>query len=305
MAEAGALFVLLPHQRRSLLVALGAIAIATAGVWPLLLAQNGASDRTAWIGTTALSTRLEYTVREFAMGQIPPRAALEAAGIVLAVTAVVFGTVRTYRQRSTQVLLGIAVIGGGTPIIMALVGIRDVYLDRNILGIWPCVAAIAAYGLVRLKVVPLVLYSVLCILTAVWAQSDWRYQGLADWKGAVAQLPQQARRDPIAVMPGIQIVVAAIYLHRGELSADELSMPAKSRDLWVIVQPERGPHERAYTAVSAPPLAQLWGTGFRTVGETDYHGFRLIHLHADSPTSVLPVHDVPADNPPALVLRPG
>jgi hypothetical protein len=303
-AEAGALLVLLPQQRRSLLLALGTIAVATAPLWPVVLAQNGAADRTAYIAATPLSTRLEYTVREFTMGMNVPKAALEGAGIALAVAGALFGVVRTYRQRSTQLLLGIAVIGGLVPIMAALVGIRDVYLDRNILGIWICLAALAAYGLVRLKAVPLVVYSAICLLTAIWVQSDWRYQGSPDWKGAVGHLPAQARRDPIAVMPGIQIVVAAIYLHRGELSTDEISTPFRSRDLWVMAQPARGSHQRALNPVPSLPLVQLWGTAFRSVGEIDYRGFRLIHLQANSPTSVLPVHDVPVDNPPAEVLGP-
>ena len=297
--EAGALFVLLPQHRRSLLFALVAIAVATAPLWPLLLSQNGAADRTAYIAATPLSTRLEYMVRQFAMGMNVPRAALEGAGIVVAVGAVLFGVVRTYRSRSTKVLVGIAVVGGGLPTILSLVGIRDVFLDRNILGIWICFAALAAYGLIRLKAVPLIVYSTICVLTVVWTQSDWRYQGSPDWKGAVRHLPQQASRDPIAVMPGIQIVVAAVYLHRGEVSTS-----LKSSDLWVMVQPTRGPHQRALSSVPAPPLAQLWGTAFRTVEEIDYRGFRLIRLHANSPTPVLPVHNVPADNPPALILGP-
>jgi hypothetical protein len=52
---------------------------------------------------------------------------------------------------------------------------------------------------------------------------------------------------------------------------------------------------------------QLWGDGFREVGEADHRGFRVIHLHAAEPTIVppQPAHDGPVSSPDALVLAPG
>jgi hypothetical protein len=85
-----------------------------------------------------------------------------------------------------------------------------------------------------------------------------------------------------------------------------LASAVQTRELWVMVQPERGAGERALTPVADPPLTALWGTAFRAVGEIDYRGFRLIHLRAAAPTTVLPA---PADNgspttPLAFVLAP-
>jgi hypothetical protein len=90
-------------------------------------------------------------------------------------------------------------------------------------------------------------------------------------------------------------------MHRAPLTS-----AVQTRDLWVMVEPERGAGERALTPVANPPLAQLFGTTFRAVGELDYRGFRLIHLHAAAPTTVLPA---PTDNGPpttplAFVLAP-
>lgn len=253
-AETAALLVLLPRQRRQLLLALAAVAAATAPMWPLFLSQSGASNRTAYIAATSLTTRLEYTVREFAMGSNVPTAWLEGAGILLVVGATLFAVARTYRWRSTRVLLAIAVIGAGLPVLLALLGVNDHFLDRNILGIWICLIPLAAYGLTRFKSLPLLAYSVICIVAVIWVQSDWRYQGSPDWGGASVRIQQQAAGDPVAVMPGIELAVAALYLHRSQLSA-----PARTRDLWVMVQPARGPHERvpAITVFSSDLITEI------------------------------------------------
>ena len=125
-------------------------------------------------------------------------------------------------------------------------------------------------------------------------------ESLAQVEG-IQRIEAKARGEPVAVMPGLEFAVAGVYLHRGRLRA-----PIATTDLWVMVQPERGAGERALTPVANPPLAQLWGSQFHAVAEIDYHGFRMIHLQAGSPTSVAPA---PADNglpatPDAFVLAP-
>jgi hypothetical protein len=301
-AETVALLVLFPQQRRILLLALAVTAVASAPLVPLFVSQSGASDRTAYIGASSLTTRLESTVREFSMGSNVPTAWLEGTGIMLVVAAAAFAAARTYRRRSTRVLLAIAVIGGGLPILSALLGVDDHFLSRNILGVWICLIPLAAYGLTRLKSIPLLAYSVICVVAVIWVEGDWRYQGAPDWGGASARIQQRAAGDPVAVLPGIELPVAALYLHRAQLSA-----PAHTSDLWVMVQPARAAHERALNPVPDPPLTQLWGTGFREIGEIDYRGFRLIHLHAAAPTTVLPAppNDGPAVARFALTLAAG
>lgn len=138
--------------------------------------------------------RLEDTVRQFAMGTNVPTAWLEGAGILLVVAGALFAVARRYRWRSTQVLGAIMLIGAGLPILSASVGFDDKFLPRNILGIWICLAPLAAYGLTRLKSIPLLAYSVICFATVLAVQSNWRYQAATDWRGASARVQKQALR---------------------------------------------------------------------------------------------------------------
>ncbi len=299
--EVGVLFVRLPRERRRLLLSLAGVAAATAPLWSVFLAQNDASERTAYIASEPLSGRLEGVVRQFAMGTNVPSAWLEGAGIAVVAAAGLYALLRAWREPSARVLGALALLGAGLPILSALTGIDDKLLARNLLGIWIAVAPFAAYGLTRLRGTPLLLYSVICVATVIAVESNWRYQGQTDWGGASALIQAQARGEPVAVEPGLELQVASLYMHRPPLHS-----ALTTRDLWVMVQPERGAGERALTPVANPPLAALFGTAFQAVGELDYRGFRLIHLHAAVPTTVLPA---PADNGPpttplAFVLAP-
>lgn len=71
-----------------------------------------------------------------------------------------------------------------------------------------------------------------------------------------------------------------------------------------MIEPARGAGERALNPIADPPLTQLWGQQFHDVGELDYRGFRLIQLHANTITTVLPAptYNGPATAPLALVL---
>lgn len=301
IGEVAVLFVTLPDQRRRLLACTAAVAVATAPLWPLFLSQSGSSERTAYIAADPLAGRLESVVRQFAMGTNVPAAWLEGAGILLVVGATLFALARTYRQQATRVLAALALIGAGLPILSALTGIDDHLLPRNILGVWICLAPLAAYGLTRLRSLPLAAYSVICIATVLAVQSDWRYQGSPDWSGASARIRALAGGDPVAVMPGLELAVAGLYLRRAPLPG-----PVRTTDLWAMVQPARGAGQRALNPVPDPPLAQLWGPRFQPVGELDYRGFRLIHLHATVPTIVSPAPSPngPATAPWALLLGP-
>ena len=299
--EVVVLFVKLQNARRALLVCLAAVAAATAPLWSLFLSQSDASERTSYIAAEPLGGRLEGVVRQFAMGTNVPAAWLEGAGIAVVGCAVLFAVLASHRQAPIRALAAVAVIGAGLPILSAITGIDDKLLARNLLGLWICVAALAAYGLVRLRGLPLVAYSVICITTVIAVQSNWRYQAAADWSGASARVEARAHGMPIAVEPGLELAVAGLYTHR-----EPLSSPVATTNLWVIVQPVRGAGERALNPVANPPLAALWGDQFSPVAEIDYRGFRLIHLQSGSPVLVPPA---PASNgspaaPLALVLAP-
>ncbi len=300
-AEAGVLFVMLPRARTRLALCVAGVAAATSPLWSVFLDQSGDSERTAYIATQSLSARLEGVVRQFAMGTNVPTAWLEGGGIAIVVAAAAFAAVATRGERSSRVLGSLALVGAGLPILSALSGIDDHLLARNLLGVWICVAPFAAYGLMRLRGLPLLAYSVICLVAVIAVESNWHYQAATDWRGASARLLAPARGEPVAVEPGLELAVAGLYMHRSALTA-----PLRTSDLWVMVQPERGAHERALTPVANPPLAQLFGSQFRAVGELDYHGFRLIHLHADTPALVPPAppDDGNPQAPLAYVLAP-
>ena len=290
--EVGVLFVALPAARRRLVLCLAGVAAATAPLWPVFLDQSGASDRTAYIAAESLRGRLEGVVRQFAMGTNVPTAWLEGAGIAIVALAVAFALVKTRRRRLMLTLAVLTLAGAGLPILSALTGIDDHLLARNLLGIWICVAPFAAYGLTRLRGVPLLAYSVIALATVIAVQSNWRYQASTDWRGASAHLRKLARGEPVAVEPGLELAVAGLYMHRTPLGA-----PLATRSLWVMVQPVRGAGERALNPVANAPLTQLWGSQFHPVAEIDYHGFRLIDLRAATATVVLPA---PAQNGPPM-----
>ncbi len=301
-AEVVVLFVRLPEARSRLAVAAGAVGLAVLPLWPLFRAQSGASERTAYIAGRPLTGRLEGVVRQLGMGTNVPYAWLEAAGLVLVVGAALYAVGRTGRRESTGVLAALAVGGGGLPILAAVTGVDDHLLPRNIAGIWVCLGALAAYGLTRLRGIPLAAYGAACLAAVLLAQTDWRYQAATDWRGASLKIRAAAAGAPVAVMPGYVIPVAELYLGRRPLAA-----PIETSDLWVMVEPARGAGQRALHPVPDPPFGRLWGPAFRLVGEVDFRGFRLLHLRSAAPAVVGPApagDNGPASAPLALVLGP-
>jgi mannosyltransferase len=300
--EVCVLAVRLPVRERARLAgALAAVAAATIPLWSLFSAQNGDAERTAYIAAEPLRGRLEAIVRQFAMGTNVPAAWLEGAGIAIVALAALYTLWRTHRSESTLVLLAVAAVGAGVPILGAVTKIDDHLLARNVLGVWICLAPLAAYGLLRLRALPLLAYTAIAVATVIAVQGDWRYQGSTDWSGASALIESRAAHEPVAVLPGIELAVAGLYMGRAPLTA-----PVTTRDLWVMVEPARGAGQRALHPVPDPPLAALWGTTLRPVGEVDYRGFRLIHLHSAAPVALTPA---PPDegsptSPTALLLAP-
>jgi len=233
---------------------------------------------------------VEDIVRQFAIGIDVPSAPLEAFGILVVAAAVAIAIVPGMRTATTRTLVAIVVLGAGLPIPTAVTGIDDHLLARNVLGVWVFLAGVAAAGLIRLGGVPLLAYGAACLVTVTLSLSDWRYQGAADWAGAARLLGTTARGEPIAVLLGQNIEVAALYLGRSALTA-----PVSTRDLWVIAEPERSAGSRALGAVADLPL-RAFGAGLRPVGERDRRGFRIVHLQAAAPVTVAPA---PAGTGPA------
>jgi hypothetical protein len=289
------------HTRTRLLISGAAVALLTAPLWPVFLSQTRDPEKTAYIAARSLSSRLEATVRQFAMGTNVPTAWLEGLGIAVAVGGLLVALARVHRMRSLQILLALALFGAGLPIFTALTGIDDHFLPRNVLGVWIGVAGLAACGLMRPRAVPLLAYAAICLVTVLVVQTNWRYRAGPDWNGASSDLRLALAGNPVAVIPGLDLPVGGFYLHRTALDA-----PLRSRTLWVVVEPERGPGQRGLGPVPSPPLEQLWGSQFRPIRELDYRGFRAIELSSPSPATILPrpADDGPVSSPLALVLGP-
>jgi len=254
------------------------IAAAAAPLIPLVTHQNGSEDA-AFIAAIPLRSRLEATVRQFAMGANVPRTWLEAAGLALAVLGLVAGAALALRRREGRILLALAVLACGVPLAMAVLGLEDRFYSRNVVAVLPLVAGVAALGLARARAAPLAVYLALCAVTAVWVATDWRYEQL-DWSAAVARMTAV---DPAAAVlstdPGNAVVVRT-YLGRGPVGG------VRADAVWVAVEPARGPGERALTPVALPPGVLAGLAGFRPVRELDVHGFRLVLLRASAPLAV-------------------
>lgn len=216
------------------------------------------------------------------MGTNVPHAWLEGAGIAIAGAALAVAATRSRRCRSTKTVGLLVLVRAGLPTLTAVSGLADYLLARNIIGVWICLAPRVAYGLTRWRGVLLVLYSGLCLVAVVLVQTNWRYQGSADWRGASARAGPQVRRKPIADLPSTDAPVAALYFGRVP-SAETVS----TSDLWLMVEPARGPHQRALAPVADVSLSQ-WGRELRAISETDYRGFRLIELHSAMPWELSP-----------------
>ncbi len=293
IAEVAVLLWRLPAARGRILawsVAAGALA---APLIPVLAAQTDA--RTDFIGSLALGDRLEQAGRQLAMGPNMPRAWLEAIGLAAAAAGVVAGLLaarRRPRLREPALLAGIAI---GIPLVLSLTDIEDRLLARNLLVAWPCLAALAAVGLLRLRALPLALYVAAGVAAIVWIEGDWHYQN-PDWRGAARALPETAAIVPVAAFPALNAPVAAVYLNRHQVRG-----PVVTNVVWLAIEPAR---------IDRRALAPVWSgarvpPGFTLGGGRTYRGFRLVELRARAPAGVARQalgRDVLGD-PPALLVR--
>jgi uncharacterized membrane protein len=269
-------------ERRALLGSALVTVLLALPLLPLFLEQRTNPARTAWIGQRPLVDRIEQAVREHAMGPNVPWTALEAAGLAVAIAAFVGGLVLAARAgRQARPLIVLAASGVGLPLVGSVTGVADYFFARNLLTTWIALAAVAAFTLVRLRAVPLVVYVALTSATALAIENDWRYQN-ADWRGAVANLRTTAGRSPVVVYPGLQAPVASLYLRRERGMAR-----AHPDDAWVMVEPARV-GDRELRPVPGTPPPGVPGPRFEHATASEYHGFRLVRLRAREPATVDP-----------------
>lgn len=285
LAEVVVLLWLRRDAWRGTLLAAGAAVLAVLPLAGLLREQTG-DDRAAFIAGSGLAGRLEQTARQFAAGPNVPRAWLEAVALALALVVLAGGAWLTARRArreddGARALLALAAVALGVPLALAALGVYDRFNVRNVLFLWPLVAALAAPALLRLRGAPLAALLALGIATTLWTQTSWPYEN-ADWHGAIARVEARAPDQPVIALTPLGEPVAALYLHRAPVAA-----PLATRHVWLVVEPARSAGRRDLHAVDAPLVASLLAA-FPQQRETRLHGFRLIALSAPAPVTLDP-----------------
>src|SRR5205085_5008936 len=134
-AEICVLWWRLPRMRLGVAVWSAIAVVLSAPVLSVLAAQT--DSRTDHIGKLSLTSRVTNAARQFAMGPNVPRAALEGAGLALAAGGLAVGLVIAARRlRDGRVLLVLAAVSLGLPLVLAVTRIGDRFLVRNVLIAW-------------------------------------------------------------------------------------------------------------------------------------------------------------------------
>lgn len=271
--------ILLWRRRSERLATLGwllAVAICTAPLVPLVSSQAN-SERAAFIEAESLSNRVLMTIRQFGMGSNVPRAWLEGAGLALWCLAVGFGALVAIRRGGgTRLLLLLAAISVGLPLLLSVTGIEDRFYARNVIVAVPIVGALAAPTMLKMRGAPLVVYVTLALLASVWVATNWRYQQ-ADWRDAISRVEAADSSAPVIAVTQLSAPVASVYLQRGA------SSPAGviTKSAWIVVEPIRGAHDRALAPAPVPSIP-----GFRAVRTLSSHAFQLILVQASVPIRI-------------------
>jgi hypothetical protein len=277
-AEAIVLLVALPRARLATVAWTSLLVLCLVPLVPLATSQAG-DERAEFIAGIPLATRLSETVRQFAMGPSVPRTSLEAAGVALFCLAVGAGAVMAARSREgPRVLLALAVIVFGAPLIAAALGIEDRFYARNVIVVAPLAAALAAPALLRLRAAPLVIYLVLATVASLWVATDWRYEQV-DWKGALARAEAIDRGAAVVAVTRVDAPVVEAYLARQPTSAAAVV----ATRAWIVVEPVRAAGHRYLDPAPVPDLP-----GFTAVRRVQVDAFQLVLVRADRPTRITP-----------------
>ncbi len=275
--ELAAFWVLCPVLRRTMLGWGALLGVCLIPLIPLLASQSG-DERAGFIAGIPLTTRLSEAVRQFAMGANVPRAWLEGLGLAVLGICVIVGVVLALRGRrpGLRVMLVIAAVILGVPLLLAVLKIEDRFYTRNVIVAVPLVAALAAPVMLRLRAAPLALYLVLATVASVWVATNWRYEQ-ADWKAAIARAESIDRGAPVFAVTQLGIPVVQVYLMRPPVSSAGIA----TRRAWIIVEPIRAAGHRDLGPAPVPNLP-----GFATIRTLQVQGFMLAFVGAATPTHV-------------------
>lgn len=265
-AEVVVLLAMSPGMRAATLRWFLVIGLCLIPLVPLALNQSG-DERAEFIAGIPLGSRVSSTVRQFAMGANVPRTWLEAAGLVLYCLAAATGVWLALRsRRGPRLVLAIAAMVIGTPLLLAAFGIEDRFYARNLVLALPLVTVLAASAMVRIRALPLLAYVVLASVSSLWVATNWRYEQ-PDWRHALARAESIDPSIPVLAVTKQNAPAVRTYLGRDPASPYGLV----ARRLWILIEPIRTAGHRALVPAPVPTLP-----GFSSERAFHVHGFWII-----------------------------
>jgi mannosyltransferase len=245
--------------RRERAAALALPLAAAAALAPLALGQR-ANDTAAFIGDSALLTRIAQVPKQFLVGYDAPAETLLAVltGAVLiaglaGLARLLAGPAGTGRERAElRALAAVAAAALALPLLAALAG-EDHLLTRNLLAVLPLAAALAGAGLAALGTrMAAAATAAACALglAAIAGVASDRALQREDWRGAARALRGADSDRAVWVLPGSGATPLRYYLPH----ARQVTRPPANAGLEIVVM---GSHD-AGTRLRAA-LARLAG----------------------------------------------
>jgi uncharacterized membrane protein len=279
--EAAILLVVVADRRRETLGWSLLICVCAAPLIPLLVHQNTREDA-AFIAGITISTRLQQTIRQFGMGPNVPRSWLEAAGLLVLYAGLLAGVLLRIRSFGARVVMALALITAGLPLVLAVLHVEDRFYVRNVIIAVPLLGALAAAGLIRARGIPLAVCLGLASVASIWVATNWRYEQI-DWRSALAAARPFDRGIPVITQNGDDATVAAAYL-----GSAPTGKPISTRRAVLIIAPHRGSGERALVPAPIPASLAAGLREFRVTPAKIVHAFTIIQLTAPTPAQLSP-----------------
>lgn len=176
------LAVLLWRGERRARAAVAAVLLAGAALLPLAIVQ-ASGDRAAFIHASSLASRAVAVPKQFLIGYGTPHAA-----ILTVIAAALALALALSLRRGDRGLLGLAAIGVGVPLALAIAG-ADYLITRNVIAALVPLLVVAGAAAARTRAGP-ALVAGLCaagIVAYTGVEGDGVYQR-DDWRGVAAAL---------------------------------------------------------------------------------------------------------------------
>lgn len=256
------------------------LAALSAPLTPMLLSQN--DGRSSFILNIPWIYRLRSFVVQFPLGGplgSPFSPTLRSLALWLSVFGLVvglwciFGPKFDVSKRARQ-LVAICLITFTIPLILNVVELDQHFFFRNLLLVWPFVAAIVVFGLMRFKALGLVAYIAVLAVASSLILFDWRYDR-PDWRQASEVIAPLARNTPIFIYSGNDVIVAGHYLKRKPERRRPIAVVTDR--MWMMIEPwqiDGALRQRLGFPVKVPE-----GFTLKRSLQTE-HGFRLLEYTA-------------------------